>query len=98
MDYDLHSGTLWNGGSSTHLAALVISWVCYASNCLTCLAEPQGGIDPGGLENPMTAAVRELREETGITSARLVALVSVSFHAPFHSRGARPLPTRARPA
>ena len=31
----------------------------------------QGGIDY--LENPMVAAVRELQEETGITSARIVA-------------------------
>lgn len=76
MDYDVYSGTLWNGGSSTALAELAISCFCYARNCLTRLAERQGGIDPGGLENPMTAAVRELREETGITSARLVALVS----------------------
>ena len=36
----------------------------------------QGGIDGGGHENPMTAAVRELKEETGISSARIVALVS----------------------
>ena len=35
----------------------------------------QGGIDSGGHENPMTAAVRELKEETGISSARIVALV-----------------------
>ena len=35
----------------------------------------QGGIDSGGHENPMSAAVRELKEETGITSARIVALV-----------------------
>lgn len=41
----------------------------------------QGGIDGGGHENPMTAAVRELKEETGISSARIVALVSPhSFH------------------
>jgi len=31
---------------------------------------PQGGIDP--LENPLVAALRELHEETGITSVRLV--------------------------
>jgi hypothetical protein len=37
----------------------------------------------------MTAAVRELREETGITSARLVALVRVCRN---------PLPCRAAPA
>lgn len=34
---------------------------------------PQGGIDP--LENPLVAALRELREETGITSARIVASI-----------------------
>ena len=38
----------------------------------------QGGIDSGGHENPMSAAVRELKEETGISSARIVALVSTS--------------------
>jgi putative (di)nucleoside polyphosphate hydrolase len=32
---------------------------------------PQGGIDPG--ENPLAAAIRELREETGVVSARLLA-------------------------
>ncbi|KAK9815280.1 hypothetical protein WJX72_001012 [[Myrmecia] bisecta] len=32
---------------------------------------PQGGID--SLENPMVAAMRELKEETGISSARIVA-------------------------
>ena len=32
---------------------------------------PQGGIDEG--EDPMTAALRELEEETGVTSARLLA-------------------------
>lgn len=34
---------------------------------------PQGGIDP--LENPMRAALRELHEETAITSVRIVASV-----------------------
>ena len=34
---------------------------------------PQGGIDR--LENPMIAALRELREETGIVNARIVASV-----------------------
>jgi putative (di)nucleoside polyphosphate hydrolase len=32
---------------------------------------PQGGIDEG--EDPVTAAMRELREETGITSASIIA-------------------------
>jgi putative (di)nucleoside polyphosphate hydrolase len=32
---------------------------------------PQGGIDPG--EEPLPAALRELREETNITSVRLLA-------------------------
>jgi 8-oxo-dGTP pyrophosphatase MutT (NUDIX family) len=34
---------------------------------------PQGGIDP--YENPRVAALRELREETGITNASIVASV-----------------------
>ena len=34
---------------------------------------PQGGIDP--LENPLVAALRELKEETGITNVRLVASI-----------------------
>ena len=33
---------------------------------------PQGGVDPG--ERPQDAAVRELREETGVRSARLIAM------------------------
>ncbi|KAK1626633.1 hypothetical protein QYE76_000948 [Lolium multiflorum] len=36
-----------------------------------CFVPPQGGIDPG--EEPRAAAVRELREETGVTSAEIVA-------------------------
>jgi putative (di)nucleoside polyphosphate hydrolase len=32
---------------------------------------PQGGIDPG--EEPLTAVLRELEEETGITKARILA-------------------------
>ncbi|XP_006653903.1 nudix hydrolase 26, chloroplastic-like [Oryza brachyantha] len=36
---------------------------------------PQGGIDAG--EEPRAAAVRELREETGVTSAEIVAEVPV---------------------
>lgn len=35
---------------------------------------PQGGIDPG--EEPRVAAIRELREETGVRSAEIVAEVS----------------------
>jgi len=35
---------------------------------------PQGGIDAG--EEPRAAAIRELREETGVTSAEIVAEVS----------------------
>jgi putative (di)nucleoside polyphosphate hydrolase len=38
---------------------------------------PQGGIDPG--EDPRMAAVRELREETGIRSAEIIA-ESVAWH------------------
>ncbi|WIA11915.1 hypothetical protein OEZ85_011999 [Tetradesmus obliquus] len=32
---------------------------------------PQGGIDPG--EDPLTAAVRELREETSVSSVQMLA-------------------------
>ncbi|PKI43019.1 hypothetical protein CRG98_036597 [Punica granatum] len=32
---------------------------------------PQGGIDDG--EDPKTAAIRELREETGVSSAEIIA-------------------------
>lgn len=39
------------------------------SNC----SNKQGGID--GSENPRDAAVRELREETGVTSAEVIAEV-----------------------
>lgn len=35
---------------------------------------PQGGVDEG--ETPLEAAVRELREETGVTSARLIGQTS----------------------
>ena len=35
---------------------------------------PQGGVDPG--ESRLEAAVRELREETGVTSARLIGQTS----------------------
>ncbi|XP_043691010.1 nudix hydrolase 26, chloroplastic isoform X2 [Telopea speciosissima] len=35
---------------------------------------PQGGVDEG--ENPRNAAIRELREETGVTSAEVLAEVS----------------------
>ena len=48
-------------------------WVIAIHECASLMA--QGGIDGGGHENPMTAAVRELKEETGISSARIVALV-----------------------
>lgn len=37
---------------------------------------PQGGIDPG--ENALTAAIRELQEETSITSVRVVGQIDRS--------------------
>ncbi len=42
---------------------------------------PQGGIDPA--EDPVDAALRELKEETGIENARIVATVSVRGSPPF---------------
>lgn len=35
----------------------------------------QGGVDKG--EDPQNAAIRELREETGVVSAELLAQVSI---------------------
>lgn len=61
------------------------TWTVHALSCLPslflCLFQHrktlnshQGGIDH--LENPLAAAARELREETGIVSARVVAISS----------------------
>lgn len=48
---------------------------------------PQGGIDPG--EEPEAAAIRELREETGITSAKLLFRAKdwLSYELPSHLVG-----------
>lgn len=37
----------------------------------------QGGIDEG--EDPRNAAIRELREETGVTSAEIIAEVQILY-------------------
>ena len=69
-------------------AALELVSGCLPSTCLLRAGVmAQGGIDSGGHENPMTAAVRELKEETGISSARIVALVRLhrNTHLPLHS-------------
>lgn len=49
---------------------------------------PQGGIDP--LENPMRAALRELHEETGIQSARIVASIDHWLEYTFPTRVREP--------
>ena len=66
---------------------LEVLFGCLPFTCLLrASVTAQGGIDGGGHENPMTAAVRELKEETGISSARIVALVSPrkSTQVPLH--------------
>ena len=59
-------------GDSPQAGDIRCSWVVILTVSANAM---QGGIDGGGHENPMTAAVRELKEETGISSARIVALV-----------------------
>ncbi|XP_068663281.1 nudix hydrolase 26, chloroplastic-like [Aristolochia californica] len=39
---------------------------------------PQGGVDDG--EDPRETAIRELREETGVTSAKILAEVHLNCH------------------
>jgi putative (di)nucleoside polyphosphate hydrolase len=48
---------------------------------------PQGGIDPG--EDPITAAMRELQEETGITSAEIITETTEWHHYDFPAGFAR---------
>jgi putative (di)nucleoside polyphosphate hydrolase len=59
---------------------------------------PQGGIDPG--EDPEAAARRELWEETGVTSAHVIATYpgSLTYDFPLYDGQAAPARPLPRPA
>ena len=50
-------------------------------NCANAWQMPQGGIDPG--EGPAEAALRELEEETGINSSKVVILAETQDWIPY---------------
>ena len=50
-------------------------------NCANAWQMPQGGIDPG--EGPAEAALRELEEETGINSSKVVILAETQNWIPY---------------